>query len=147
MGRVLRTLGSLFVAVFWIGVAAASVAALYNVFRDDLDVEQMAEATACEGKREGCHLQRFRQERWPLASTFEFFDEKQEWIRVRCAREHGLLGEYACEVRERGAYTGPIVLVPPRPAPTAKAKGGMGPKQGPPAASARATVPAGDGGP
>ena len=131
------------VAVFWIGVAAACVACLYNVFRDDLDVQQMAEATACEGRREGCHLQRFREERWPLASTFEFFDEKQEWIQVRCAREHGLLGEYACEVRERGAYTGPIVLVPPRPASTAKAKGGVVRKQGPPPAA----VPAGDGGP
>jgi hypothetical protein len=145
MGRVLRTLGSLLVAVFWIGVTAACAAGLYNVFRDDLDVQQMAEATACEGKGEGCHLQRFHQERWPLASTFEFFDEKQEWIRVRCAREHALLGEYACEVRERGAYTGPIVLVPPRPAPTAKVKGGVVRKQGLPSASAPA-APVRDGG-
>jgi hypothetical protein len=148
MGRVLRTFWSLFWAVFWMGVAAASIAGLYNVFRDDHDVQQMAEAVACAGKGEGCRMQRFRQERWPLSSTFEFFDEKQEWIQVRCSREYALLGEYACAVRERGVYTGPIVLVPPRSAPTVKAKGGVVRKQSPPSASvpAPSAAPVGDGG-
>jgi len=144
MRRFLHTLWSLFWLLFWLGVVAACAACIYNFARDDLDVQRMAEAAACEG--EGCGLQQLRKDRTPLDETFEFFDAKKDSIRVRCAREHVLLGEYACEVRARGPYTGPVTLVRLPPTATAKGKGGGGRKVGPAAPSGSAGVPAGDGG-
>jgi len=125
MHRVLRALWSLFWTLLFLAIVGVTVASLYNVARDDFDVEQRAEAEACGGEGKGCNLQPIYVERGPISETFEFYDarpDRQEKIRVRCTHEHVFVGADACEVRDRRPYMGARVALPPRP--TTKARDG-----------------------
>jgi hypothetical protein len=130
-------------------LTAACLAGLYNVLRNDLDVQMLAEAVACEGEAPGCAVQKVSWERGPIAETFEMRNRRQEVVRVRCTREDILLGEYSCKVRDRFTYSGSLVAVP-RPVPAVKDKGGAARKpavQPPASGSAAGPSLAGDGGP
>jgi hypothetical protein len=123
-----------------VGVGAASV---YNLARDDFEVEQRAEAEACGGQGAGCNLQQIFVERGALAETFEFYDARGEKIRVRCTHEHVLVGNDVCEVRDRRAYVLPGGVVPSRPAVKGKDGGAGKPRPAAPAATGTA-APAGE---
>jgi hypothetical protein len=144
MRRFLRAFWSL----FWVVLALASVVGVYNVLRDDFDVYSLAQAAACEGQGATCTVQRYYTDRGPFGETYELVDDKREIVRIRCTRSQLLLGDYACEVRDRRPYAGPLTTVI-LPAPAAKSKAGGARKPGPSApASGSAPAPSspGDGG-
>jgi len=95
--------------------SGACIAGLCNVFRDDLDVVHLAEATACEGEAKACNVQRVFVERGPLSETFELVTPRMEHVRVRCTRKEILIGDYACEVRERRPFQQAARVVQGRP--------------------------------
>ena len=104
--RVVRVLWSLFWTLVVLGLLAACGLGIYNVVRDDADVQMLAEAAACEGEGPGCAVERLAGERGALAETFEMLNGRQEVLRVRCARQQVVLGEYTCKVRDRFKYAG-----------------------------------------
>jgi hypothetical protein len=88
-----------------------SVGGAYNVLADNADVELLAQEIACGGSPTrpadaptvggtvgGCHAQKTRMERTPLAQTFDFATGKKQ-VTVRCARAAVLAGDYTCELR------------------------------------------------
>jgi hypothetical protein len=84
-----------------------SVGGAYNVLADNADVEHLAQEIACGGSPTrpadaptagGCHAQKTRMERTPLAQTFDFATGKKQ-VTVRCARAAILAGDYTCELR------------------------------------------------
>ena len=138
MHRVLHALWSLFWTLLCLALVAVGIASLYNVGRDNFDIERRAEAEACGGEGEGCDLQRIYMERGPISETFEFYDarrERQETIRVRCTHEHVFVGANVCEVRDRRPSLGTRVTQPSRPA----AMGNVGVRK-PPSARPTGTV-------
>jgi hypothetical protein len=134
-------LASFFWTLLVLALAGAGIAGLYNVFRDDLDVVHLAEATACDGEVKACNVQRVFVERGPLSETFEFVTPRMEQVRVRCARKEVLLGDYSCEVRERRPFQAAPVMQG-SPSTTRQPKGAAkGPAPAPPG-SAGADHPA-----
>jgi hypothetical protein len=149
MRRTLDALWSLIWSLLGLGLTAACLAGLYNVLRDDLDVQMLADAAACEGEGPGCTVQKLAWERGPIAETFEMRNRRQEIVRVRCTREDILLGEYSCKVRDRFTSAGAVLPVL-RPAPPAKGNGPAARKpaaQPPASGSAPAPGSPPDGGP
>jgi hypothetical protein len=85
-----------------------SVAAVYNVFSGNAEVERMAGLVACASAAPraggqqaavdaGCKAQMTRLERTPFGQTFEFAAAKRA-VGVRCERAFVLAGEYTCKV-------------------------------------------------
>lgn len=77
-----------------------SVAGLYNVMSDNIEVIRMATVLACgtEGKTCADKAQMTRMERNPIAQSFEITTPKKK-VDVRCARQFILAGDYSCELR------------------------------------------------
>lgn len=75
-----------------------SAGAVYNVFSDNVEVEQRARAVACGDQGASCSPQMTRMERTPFGQTFEFVTAKRT-VSVRCTRGLVLAGGYACGLR------------------------------------------------
>jgi len=138
-------IASLFWTLLVLAFLGACIAGLYNVFRDDLDVVHLAEATACEGEAKACNVQRVFVERGPLSETFEFVTPRMEQVRVRCTRKEILIGDYACEVRERRPFQQAVPVV--QGSPTVRPRG-AGKSRAPaaPATASAAPAPPGSAG-
>jgi hypothetical protein len=121
------------------------LAGLYNVVRDDTDVQMLAQAAACEEQGARCTAKKTGWERDPIGESFVMLNGRGEALHVRCSREYFVLGEYACALRDRLPYGGGPVAVP---RPVAPAAGKVGAARKPAASgSAAAPVAPGDGGP
>ncbi|MCC6555213.1 MAG: hypothetical protein IT372_19800 [Polyangiaceae bacterium] len=83
---------------FFVLCVLFSVAAVYNVFADNAEVEQQARAVACGDQGASCSPQMTRMERTPFGQTFEFATAKRT-VGVRCTRAFVLAGEYSCALR------------------------------------------------
>lgn len=75
-----------------------SVAGLYNVMSDNIEVIRMAENVACGTEGKTCNPQMTRMERNPIAQSFEIVTAKKK-VDVRCMRAFVFAGDYRCELR------------------------------------------------
>ena len=100
-----------FVQLMIFGLCLAfSVAAVYNVFSDNADVERMAGFVACDQSGDanaggvpavsdsGCRPHITRLEKTPFGQTFEFATAKRT-VGVRCQRSFVIVGKYTCKVQ------------------------------------------------
>ncbi len=73
-----------------------SFAALYNVYSDNTELRQRAEAIGC-GEAQSC-AKMLGEQRTPFAQTFTFQVEtnKSETAIVKCERALILFGDYGC---------------------------------------------------
>ena len=88
----------LFQLLIFVACVVFSVAGLYNVLSDNIEVVRMATALACGTEGPKCNGQVTRMERNPIAQSFEIVTPKKK-VDVRCTRQFYLLGDYGCELR------------------------------------------------
>jgi hypothetical protein len=115
-------------ALVTVFLAAATVMAFYNVFGVTIEVERLANETACQGQPLGCKAQFTMWERTPWAHTLHMYTPTGTQP-VQCKREYILYGTWSCEsldgavVKEHGdspassasaAPSPPAAAAPPR---------------------------------
>ncbi len=126
---------------------AAVVVAGYTALTDPTDVTALARVEAC-GRDAGAVDCPWTEHEWSLLGrTLEFVTPKLESVRVHCGRQHVVLGDYVCEVRDRHPPSGAS------PAPSLRGHGPKGPGKPRAPSTASASPPAsamppaaGDGG-
>jgi hypothetical protein len=84
--------------LIFVACVVFSVAGVYNVLSDNIEVVRMATAVACAGEGPKCDGRMTRMERNPIAQSFEIVTPKKK-VDVRCTRSFYLLGEYSCALR------------------------------------------------
>lgn len=70
--------------------------ALWNVMNEDLEVEHLAQKTACAGRTNECVATKTSLERTPIAQHFEFAIAGGQRTKIKCVRRYVMVGEYAC---------------------------------------------------
>jgi hypothetical protein len=103
-----------------IAVLVAGFLAIRN-FTESFDVERMAMNTACADRGPSCRGQFTRWERSAIVQTFDVYTPRGT-VTVRCQREHYLVGDYRCTLRDMPAAIASEPAPEPQPSGPAPAK-------------------------
>jgi len=125
--------------------------AFYNVFGVSVEVEMLANQTACQGQAPGCTAQFTYWERTPWAHSLHLLTTDGS-RRVQCKREYLLYGTWSCTLLDKqpeiapSASAAPAVAVPAKTTPPQSTKPKLAKAPAPAATPAALAMPAASAG-